>query len=320
MSGSQDEQYCWFLQRVGADESTFILHNSKKEIRVGCKSENDLIIKNKQASRNHCVLIRKDDSSCPWFIKDLGGTNGTYINQKRIDRNVEVVLLGGERVGIGTPDVRSCPVTRDGQISRELSAVYLVKRPLASTIEPKMKDAMDILQELEEVKKNLGQFSSKLDPNKIFMELELHHINNVKSDSSQTVEAVTKLLARDADKTPVSAIFQRSPDKRTKYQTQAFMHKTICEKNLKRKKLSATMNYELTTEATKQRKLDETCRIIEKATESQDFVDHSDEDEEENKNDDEDEEDWIENDTTKSQMKLKPQGTLLSVLQSANFI
>jgi pSer/pThr/pTyr-binding forkhead associated (FHA) protein len=51
-------------------------------IRVGRSTENDVILYSAVVSRHH-VEIRKAEEG--WYIKNIG-TNGTYINGKRIDQ------------------------------------------------------------------------------------------------------------------------------------------------------------------------------------------------------------------------------------------
>ena len=49
------------------------------------------------ASAFHARLFRRDEG---WFLEDLGSTNGTFLNQRRVTEAVPVAV--GDRVRIGT--------------------------------------------------------------------------------------------------------------------------------------------------------------------------------------------------------------------------
>lgn len=47
-------------------------------------------------SKRHCALLRRDDKA---FIRDFGSTNGTFINDRQIKGEIE--LLDGDRLRVG---------------------------------------------------------------------------------------------------------------------------------------------------------------------------------------------------------------------------
>ncbi|HOX05849.1 MAG TPA: ATP-binding protein [Planctomycetota bacterium] len=68
----------------------------KDLVRLGRERFNDLTVDDEGASRAHAEIRRKSGSLT---IRDLGSTNGTYVNNRRI---TECALSDGDRVSIGT--------------------------------------------------------------------------------------------------------------------------------------------------------------------------------------------------------------------------
>lgn len=54
-----------------------------------------------EISRVHCRITVKQDRI---IITDLGSTNGTFVNERRITANTPVELFGGERIRLGSKD------------------------------------------------------------------------------------------------------------------------------------------------------------------------------------------------------------------------
>jgi len=128
-------EHYWFLERVGVQElPNYILQNSKDSITVGRrKVGNDKVIKKTvQVSRDHLVFERygrpEDWQSVRWSVKDLGGLNGTFVNQKRLNANQAEVLNADDLIGIGCGDPES-RVQADGI---EIH-VYRIRAPPAFT-------------------------------------------------------------------------------------------------------------------------------------------------------------------------------------------
>jgi predicted component of type VI protein secretion system len=65
-------------------------------IRLGRGSGNDVILQDSQASRQHAEISRQGDQ---FVIRDLGSTNGTYVNDERVVGSRP--LRPGDRVRIG---------------------------------------------------------------------------------------------------------------------------------------------------------------------------------------------------------------------------
>lgn len=56
----------------------------EKTIKIGRDDSNDVIVNEPRVSRNHAVVTLLDDGS--YEVKDLGSTNGTFINGRKIKR------------------------------------------------------------------------------------------------------------------------------------------------------------------------------------------------------------------------------------------
>ncbi|MFA6004317.1 MAG: FHA domain-containing protein, partial [Elusimicrobiota bacterium] len=63
-------------------------------LTVGRKPDNDIVIDNPAVSGRHCRIFLQGDV---YFVEDLGSTNGTYVNGKRIQR---AGLQANDAVGI----------------------------------------------------------------------------------------------------------------------------------------------------------------------------------------------------------------------------
>lgn len=64
---------------------------------IGRASNAELRLQHPSISRRHSLLTRRGER---FFLKDLGSQNGTYVNQVRLEREVE--LFAGDEVRIGT--------------------------------------------------------------------------------------------------------------------------------------------------------------------------------------------------------------------------
>lgn len=66
---------------------------------VGRKEDCDLRLDHKSVSKMHCVIVKTDGML---LLRDLGSTNGTYVNGKRIElarlKHLDEVSVGGTRL------------------------------------------------------------------------------------------------------------------------------------------------------------------------------------------------------------------------------
>ena len=68
--------------------------------KIGRESTNEIVVSDINASRTHAEVHMEPNGS--WVIKDLGSTNGLYVNGKRVNsaqlRDADIVLVGTTRL------------------------------------------------------------------------------------------------------------------------------------------------------------------------------------------------------------------------------
>jgi diguanylate cyclase (GGDEF)-like protein len=64
-------------------------------LRVGRERGNQIVLPSDSVSRRHCRIDKRKSS---WFIKDLGSTNGTYVNDELVE---EYQLRRGDQIKVG---------------------------------------------------------------------------------------------------------------------------------------------------------------------------------------------------------------------------
>ncbi|MEN6670020.1 FHA domain-containing protein [Psychrobacter sp. B38] len=65
-------------------------------LSIGRGSDNDVVLGSKQVSRNHAVLSVLDGQL---YVKDLDSSNGTFINDERIESNKSSLLTVDDKIG-----------------------------------------------------------------------------------------------------------------------------------------------------------------------------------------------------------------------------
>lgn len=96
------------LDNIGKSElASYLTFNNDKiglvsKITLGRASGNSVVVDNKLASRNHAVIQKiKND----YYLKDMGSTNGTYLNDTRIPPDKYVKLTRGDKITIGNDNL-----------------------------------------------------------------------------------------------------------------------------------------------------------------------------------------------------------------------
>jgi FHA domain len=79
-------------ERVGKGQ-TYKLNGN---LQIGRSDACDIRLEDTYASSSHARIYSRDEG---WFVEDLGSTNGTYLNQRRITAPAE--LRAGDRVKVG---------------------------------------------------------------------------------------------------------------------------------------------------------------------------------------------------------------------------
>lgn len=70
-----------------------------ESLSVGRGSDNDVVLGSKQVSRNHAVLSVLDGQL---YVKDLDSSNGTFINNERIEGNMSSLLQANDTIGFAS--------------------------------------------------------------------------------------------------------------------------------------------------------------------------------------------------------------------------
>ncbi len=121
-------------------------------ILVGRGEDCDVVINgSKKISRKHCCLVHSDEV---FLIRDLGSTNGVWVNGKRIDR--ESPMEDGDRVAIGDVKFRFYPnglrqAERQAANSKLAEAGVEILTPDASDADLLMADDLVMVEDVVEV-------------------------------------------------------------------------------------------------------------------------------------------------------------------------
>ncbi|MDP8219053.1 MAG: SpoIIE family protein phosphatase [Candidatus Theseobacter exili] len=100
-------------------------------ITIGRDSTNDIVLENKKVSRNHAIIALQDNR---FSIKDLGSSNGTYVNNMPV---TEHVLENGDIIRICNVQIRITwkedhPPTAQKEDSREQVTMIPTETPIPS--------------------------------------------------------------------------------------------------------------------------------------------------------------------------------------------
>jgi pSer/pThr/pTyr-binding forkhead associated (FHA) protein len=117
-------------------------------LSVGRGSDNDVVLGSKAVSRNHAVLSVLDTEL---YVKDLDSSNGTFVNNKRIEANKTVQLNADDKLGfasfefqvmaLATEDVE--PSAIDPATKEPEEIVGSVQEDLESTSTPSKQSATE---------------------------------------------------------------------------------------------------------------------------------------------------------------------------------
>jgi pSer/pThr/pTyr-binding forkhead associated (FHA) protein len=86
-----------YLVHAKTEEKIYI---NKEHFTIGRNPQYvDFVVNNQTVGRTHLNIIHKNNQ---YFVIDINSKNGTYINQRRINSNVEEPLKNGCQLQIGT--------------------------------------------------------------------------------------------------------------------------------------------------------------------------------------------------------------------------
>ena len=145
----------WQLKALTAalGELTLTIDDS---LSIGRGSDNDVVLGSKQVSRNHAVLSLLDGQL---YVKDLDSSNGTFINDRRIEGNQSSLLQTNDTIGFASFSfqVQTSAVTTEAAASSPVPSNDSVANVLTDTDQPAMVNA---LSEENVVKENSIEESS----------------------------------------------------------------------------------------------------------------------------------------------------------------
>lgn len=85
----------YVLEILDGDRAGEVLPVTDQPLRIGRKPSNDLVLADEKTSGVHCEVVREGDRH---VLRDLGSTNGTFLDGRRI---TELVLSPGDVVTVG---------------------------------------------------------------------------------------------------------------------------------------------------------------------------------------------------------------------------
>lgn len=109
--------YYLIIRSPSLPARTVWLNQSKQT--VGRSSRADINITDSFASRIHAVLEMRSDG---YWLTDLGSQNGTYYNDARVSRDLQ--LVPGDRIKIGETELLFCKEALDGTSNSKTSVVF----------------------------------------------------------------------------------------------------------------------------------------------------------------------------------------------------
>ncbi len=83
-----------YTKEAGLLGKRFVLDGSV--LRVGRGADNQIVLEGDSVSRRHAHFERRGNE---WYVVDDGSTNGTYVNEEQILR--EVLLRNSDRIKVG---------------------------------------------------------------------------------------------------------------------------------------------------------------------------------------------------------------------------
>lgn len=125
--GVISEVVLYFLE--GENEGVEIRINPPRRLTVGRSEECDIFIAEKKISRTHCEIVVEKDGI---FLHDLGSTNGTYVNAKKVS---QTDLKDKDKVRVGTNIIQLAVTmqTEEAAKAAEASAAAIAAEAAASS-------------------------------------------------------------------------------------------------------------------------------------------------------------------------------------------
>ncbi len=100
---------------------------------IGREAGNEIVIEDAQVSRRHATLTRQGTT---YLLEDIGSTNGTYVNGKRV--TAPVLLSNGDMIGLADTIVLAvqAPLMTSGDATVVSEAAHYDAAPYAPPTQP----------------------------------------------------------------------------------------------------------------------------------------------------------------------------------------
>ncbi|MER2164325.1 MAG: FHA domain-containing protein [Psychrobacter alimentarius] len=102
-----------------------------ESLSVGRGSDNDVVLGSKQVSRNHAVLSVLDGQL---YVKDLDSSNGTFINNERIEGNMSNLLQANDTISFASFNFKVNTSAADAEMNSQTESLTPVMADDAATI------------------------------------------------------------------------------------------------------------------------------------------------------------------------------------------
>lgn len=76
-----------YLKVNDGNKDFYYKFDDSKVVTIGRGSKNDIVVIAEGVSRNHLKVFNKDGE---FFIEDLGATNGTFINEGKVEAKTKI--------------------------------------------------------------------------------------------------------------------------------------------------------------------------------------------------------------------------------------
>ncbi|WP_227687850.1 FHA domain-containing protein, partial [Psychrobacter immobilis] len=96
-------------------------------LSVGRGNDNDVVLGSKEVSRNHAVLSTLNGQL---YVKDLDSSNGTFINDERIEGNKSSLLQVDDTIGFASFSFQVVVPTADGGNEEPIVEEPIVEEPI----------------------------------------------------------------------------------------------------------------------------------------------------------------------------------------------
>jgi HD-GYP domain-containing protein (c-di-GMP phosphodiesterase class II) len=126
-----------FISLAGNNELTGQIWESNSQLRIGRVAGLEILLDDPSISRRHAEICFVDKG---WVIRDLGSTNGTFINGIRIGR-VDRQIFQGDQLRFGNLTI---VVRQVGEHGSEYSLVPDVRRLSQSAVQPPRNDVAQV--------------------------------------------------------------------------------------------------------------------------------------------------------------------------------